>query len=205
MFRFFGAFFQEGKGFWGASAQAPTGCYFRALRRSNRAASVSAFGDAPSLPPSGFRPPSGLRGSTHSPRRFTSRGGTPRLASLSPRLCSRAPLHSAARVFRRATAFYRPSFYYGRHKAKKPARDAGEGVCRFRADFSITPRKAQHDRCRQSSGSWFSSRLPWLSFSFFWCVRASVFFGPLVCQRIGFPMVCFWVAVSSRFSTVVMP
>lgn len=72
MFRFFGAFFWESKRLWGASAQAPTGCYFRALRRSNRAASVSAFGTPPRSPPPGIRPPSGLRGSTHSARRSDS-------------------------------------------------------------------------------------------------------------------------------------
>jgi len=112
--------FRDGYVRGGASAQAPTGCYFRALWRSNRAASVSAFGTPPRSPPPGFRPPSGLRGFTHSARRsdFTRRHASARFAS-----AETVQPHSVSTLRRAcsagATAFYRPSFHCGRQKAKK--------------------------------------------------------------------------------------
>lgn len=93
--------FRDGYVRGGASAQAPTGCYFRALRRSNRAAQRLGLRYAPSLASSGLSPSVGVT-------RLHTLGAPFRLhaaARLGPRCCRRDcaaafRLHSAARVFR---------------------------------------------------------------------------------------------------------
>lgn len=69
-FRFFGTFFREVfKDPWERRRKRRPGAISAPGGAPTEPQGVSAFGDAPSLPPSVVRPPSGRRGSTHSARR----------------------------------------------------------------------------------------------------------------------------------------
>lgn len=121
LFRFFGAFFEKVlEDFGKRRRKRRPGAISAPYGAPTEPRCVSAFGNAPSLPPPGFRPSSGRRGSTHSPRRydFTRQHASARDAiaeTVQPRSVSTLRRECSAG----ATAFYRPPFHCGRHKAMK--------------------------------------------------------------------------------------
>ena len=108
------------KDFWERRRKRRPGAFSATCVAPTEPRSVSAFGNAPSLTFFGLLPSVGATWlhTLDAPFRLHAAA---RLGSRCYRRdCAAAfRLHSATRVFRRATAFYRPSLHYGRQKAKK--------------------------------------------------------------------------------------
>lgn len=159
MFRFFGTFFEKVlEDFGKRRRKRRPGAISAPYGAPTEPRCVSAFGNAPSLPPLGFCPPSGRRGSTHSPRRydFTRQHASARDAiaeTVQPRSVSTLRRECSTR----ATAFYRPPFHCGRYKAMKQGtashihlnipepgnRESGETETDLPYSYNVDMREAQ--------------------------------------------------------------